>query len=88
MENDFSILCGNLRYLRVSGNLTQKKMAELLHISIGAVRQLEKGEMPPRLGINFIGYVYCHFGVSPGKLFGSSLFKEPGTTAQNWELRM
>lgn len=72
-DNDLGNLFANMRYLRKNKALTQQKMAQLLHISVGYVRRLEHGELPPRLGIEFVRYIYRHFGVSPGRLFGTPL---------------
>lgn len=49
-NRDIEIFCENFRYLRRSRGLTQKQMARLLQISVGYVRRLERGEMPPRMG--------------------------------------
>lgn len=74
MNNCFDVLYENLIYLRKANCLTQKDMAQICHISVGAIRRLEKGEMPPRLGIDFVFCIQQHFGIPPEKLFGTPLW--------------
>ena len=72
MHNDklLAVFCANIRYLRKSRGLTQQQMAQLLHISVGYVRRLERGEVPPRLTVEILQYVYISFGISPAVLTG------------------
>ena len=70
LENDPSIriLCRNIQRLRRRTGLSQKDMAALLQISIYSLRRLENGQLPPRLGINFLFSISRHFKMTPARL--------------------
>ena len=68
--------CANIRYLRKSRGLTQKQMAQKLHVSIRCIRSIEGGHIPPRLGIGILYYLLKEFEISPEAIFSQSL--DPG----------
>lgn len=55
----------NIKWLRRQYGLSRKQMADILEIGIWSIGKLEKGEMPPRLGINVFFAVQKYFGISP-----------------------
>ena len=63
MRDEFANFCSNIRYLRRKNGLTQKQMAQKLHISENYVRKLERGQIPHRLGIDVIWHTHIAFGV-------------------------
>ena len=70
------MLCKNVRNLRKHYHLSQKEMAGRLHIGIESLKKLERGEVPPRLGINVLLYIYRHFGVTPNKIVTIDVLQE------------
>ena len=68
-NNEFSIFCRNIYYLRVSNRLTQVQMAHKLGISIPSLRKLEHGILPPGLSCNVLFAIQHNFGISIHSLF-------------------
>ena len=50
-------------------------MSNILGIGIYTLRKLEKGEFPPRMGIEVLFNIRDHFGVRPADMFKSHLNK-------------
>lgn len=73
MLDEFANFCSNIRYLRKKNGLTQKQMAQKLHISENYIRKLEKGQIPYRLGIDAIWHTHIAFGVPVQDVLGSLL---------------
>ena len=71
MRDDRKLIafCENVRYLRKQHRLTQKEMAQKLHIGISSLRALERGCFPPRLGVEMVFYIHKQFGVPPKRIF-------------------
>lgn len=70
---ELDTMCANIRFLRKKYGLTQKAMAQLLHISEGYVRRIERGEVPDRLTVGFLYYIHRSFGILPHNLVGTDL---------------
>ena len=70
---EFQMLCRNIQYLRKKHKLSQKEMAGRLRIGVGSLKKMEDGEIPPRLGVDFLFYVHKHFGVKPCDLVSREL---------------
>ena len=68
-DRELITFCDNVRYLRKRYRLTQTEMAKKLHIGIASLRALERGDFPPRLGVEVIFYIHKHFGVPPKRIF-------------------
>ena len=68
-HTDLQTLCHNLLFLRKKYGYSQKTMAKLLKIGIGSLRRLERGEVPRRLGVEFLFRVQAHFKINPDTLF-------------------
>ena len=70
-------MCKNMYYLRKENNLSQQNMAKILHIGVKSLRKIEKGKIPPRLGIYFLFYIYKHFRIKPKDMFLQDLSNDP-----------
>ena len=66
---DFASFCTLVRELRQQHKLSQKKMAELLHISVSSLRKLERGEMP-RISVRIFFHIHAVFGIPPAVQLG------------------
>lgn len=75
-NRDLEIFCENFRWMRQHHGLTQKQMAQCLEISVGYVRRLERGELPPRLGVEIFLRIYRKFGISPSRQFSQQLSRD------------
>lgn len=67
-NNKFIFFCTNIRKLRKAYGMTQKEMAQQLHIGVDSLRKIEKGECPPRVHIDILVYAYRVFGFTPTEL--------------------
>lgn len=67
-KSDLEILSHNLRWLRRQYRYSQKEMAVILKIGIGSLSKLERGEIPPRLSVDFLFAAYDHFRIKPSVL--------------------
>ena len=54
----------NIIWLRKYYGLTKKEMAGKLGIGVWTLNRIEKGELPPRLNIDVLFYIYKEFGIS------------------------
>ena len=72
-KEQYIILCKNIKYLRRKNKLTQKKMAEICHISVSSLRKIERNELPPQLSVDIIFYLVFYFKLVPKQLFYSLL---------------
>ncbi|MBU5449571.1 helix-turn-helix transcriptional regulator [Acetivibrio sp. MSJd-27] len=59
--------------MRRKYKLTQKKMAEICHISVSSLRKIERNELPPQLSVDIIFYLVFYFKLVPKQLFYSLL---------------
>lgn len=70
---ELEVLCSNIRNLRKHCKLSQKAMAQRLHIGIQSLRKLENGQIPPRLRIDFLFQIYTHFGYTPSEIVSTDV---------------
>lgn len=68
MEKELQAFCTNMRNLRKVRGMTQKEMAQALHISIGYVRRIEQGDVPIGLTCDVFYYIHRVFGVYPSQV--------------------
>ncbi len=66
-------LIHNLTFLRRQYGLTKKAMAQLLRISLYSLNLLEKGTIPPHLGVEMIFQAQDCFDVTIQHLFEKRL---------------
>ena len=65
LNRDFEILFLNITFLRKHHRISKKQMAKLLGIGLWSLNKIEKGKLPPRLGINIVFAIQKHFGIHP-----------------------
>lgn len=70
-----TIFCRNVAWLRRTHGLSQKEMAQRLHIGLHSLRKIEQGLMPPRLGAAVLLHIHDVFGILPEEMF-SPLYSE------------
>ena len=63
----------NIVRLRNHHKLSKREMAKILRIGIKSLDKLEKGVIPPRIGVEVVFNIYKNFGVAPKDLFGQRL---------------
>ena len=68
-NDQFLILCNNLRQLRRKHGLSKKKMASILGIGVGSLTFLENDTIPSRLGCGFLFSASRYFGIRACDLF-------------------
>lgn len=71
--SDIQNLLHNIAWLRKHHGLSNKKMAELLHISIPSLNKIENGVLPKRLSANVLFHLYNHFHLTPYELLTQRL---------------
>lgn len=69
LKNDSRIFCRNAHALRVTHRLTQKEMAAICGISVGELRQIERGILPPQTGLEIVVALSVYFSISISDLF-------------------
>ncbi len=62
-------LCYNIKQLRLTNQLSKRKMARLLGISTRSLTMIERGEIPPRLTCKILFQVCGTFYITPDRLF-------------------
>ena len=66
IERDgWEIFSHNVTWLQKKHGLTNKKMAETLHISTWILNKVKKGEMPRSLTVDLFFYIAHAFKISP-----------------------
>lgn len=70
-EHELKNMSHNILWIRQQYRLSQKQLAQCLGISVGSLRTLEKGILPPRLSVAFIFQIQKLYHIPPGKLFSS-----------------
>lgn len=63
--DDIEIFGHNVAWLRKQNGLSKKEMAKLLHIGVGSLNKIERGELPPLLRADVFFFIKLHFGLSP-----------------------
>lgn len=74
--NELENIMYNVAWLRTHFGLSQKRMAELLRISIYSISKIENGIFPPRLCVDVIFNISDHFGIRPIDLVSRKLSGE------------
>lgn len=72
-EDQFLILCENLRHLRKANGFFKTKMARVLGISVKTLNELERDTLPPRLGCEALWRTSDYFQVPLHTLFDTML---------------
>lgn len=72
-QSDLDIFCENIKWLRAKHNLSKQKMAQMLHISVRTLNRIEQGEVPPRISVDPLYWIYDHFGILPSEILGRHL---------------
>ena len=67
------IFLQNIIWLRKHYGLSKKEMAKKLGIGIWTLNKIEKGELPPRLKIDVLFYIYKEFGISMSEMLSVRL---------------
>lgn len=62
-DREFENFMQNVKWLRKRFGLSKRHMARLLGIGVGSLNKIERGEFPPRLGINTMFRVCAQFGL-------------------------
>lgn len=68
--------CRNILSLRKLHNLSQKQMAEKLHIGVESLKKIEAGQVPPRLRIDVLFYIQKHFGYTPAQIVSIDVLQD------------
>ena len=66
---DLKIFCKNVKYLRITNNLSRRTMSKKLGISTITLMLVEKGIVPKWLGANTLILIHRHFGILPSEMF-------------------
>ena len=53
----------NIIRIRKKYGLSKKEMAKIMHIGVGSLSMLEKGEMPKRMSVDAVFYLSAYFGI-------------------------
>lgn len=62
------MLSHNMIWLRRKHGLSKKQMAKRLGIGIGTLNALERGELPPRMGVSVLYAIHDSLGTAPSLL--------------------
>ena len=74
IADSLSILFHNITTLRSHYGYSKKHMAKLLGIGIETLNKIEKGIIPPRLGIDIVFTVCKQFHIRPSMLLSQKLY--------------
>lgn len=72
-EKELENFMYNIAWLRKHYGLSKRKMAELLDIGLWSLNQIEKGIMPPRLGVDILFALRKNFGLRIADLLSRRL---------------
>ena len=67
-EDEYQIVCHNIRILRKNYGLSRTAMAKRIHVSMKTLDCLEAGVFPDRIRIHFFYNVERAFGIPPKKM--------------------
>ena len=67
----------NLIWLRKHYGISKRQMAYLLHISVGSINKIERGELPPNLNVDFLFLILKYFHIRPNELLYRQIDGEP-----------
>ena len=68
-SSEIARFCSNIRALREREGISKAAMAKRLHIGVGTLTRLERGELPPRLDCSIVFVICDEFGISVSDLF-------------------
>ena len=68
VQEEWENFTHNVTWLRKSHGLSRKEMAKLLGIGLWSLNRMERGEMPPNLGVGVLELIYRHFEIFPSAL--------------------
>ena len=68
IEDEYQIVCHNIRVLRKTNGLSRTAMARRIHVSLKTLDSLEGGIFPDRIRIGFFFHVEQAFGIPPQKM--------------------
>ena len=74
-DEEIVLFCRNIRYLRKRRNLTQKELAQKLHIGVASLRKIEREECPPRLNCEVLFFAQDALGVPAEYLLSTDVSK-------------
>ncbi len=69
-------LIHNITFLRAHYQISQVHMAKLLGIGVASLRKIERGYLPPHLGVDILFFIHRNFGISPATILTTRLHKE------------
>ncbi|MBE6948677.1 MAG: helix-turn-helix transcriptional regulator [Ruminococcaceae bacterium] len=71
MNNKYvlKIFCKNVKYLRITNNLSRRTMAKKLGVGVITLMLVEKGIVPKWRGANTLILIHRHFGILPSEMF-------------------
>ena len=67
-QEQYSIVCENVRFLRQQHGLSRTAMAKRLHITLKNLDSLESGIFPERIHVGFFFHAHEAFGIPPRDL--------------------
>ena len=67
----------NVAWLRRHYGISKKRMAKLLHISLGSIDRMEKGDLPEEIDVSVLFYIQDYFGIPPQELLERRLTDKP-----------
>jgi len=78
MEGNMELLyfCQNVRFLRLSHNLSKTQMARIIGISRSTLSLMEQGHFPPRTNCVALWNICDYFQVSADELFVEGSFEK------------
>lgn len=67
--NDIQIMCTNLKILRLQKNISILELALRTDVSVYALRNLEKGVVPPRFSLEELFRLCDYYKIPPEHIF-------------------
>lgn len=80
-NDELQILCSNVMELRKKHGLSQRAMAKVMGISPQTLAVIEKGMIPPHLGVKAVFQLAAYFKIPVFRLF-SFLKTKPGRSRE------
>lgn len=68
-DEQISVFCNNVKFLRKKHGLSKKEMAKRLHIGVRMLSKLESGIVSDRLGADILVWIHMEFGILPSQQF-------------------
>ncbi len=66
-KTNLEIFAHNVAWLRKHYGFSKSKMARIMRIGIPSLNKLERGEIPPRLGVDVLFAIQKQFGICPSE---------------------